>query len=103
MSGRKFSESYSLGVGISEDAAGEAKEEDESRVRGLDSVFGVIGKWKRDRGLTHEELLSQPLALMLLEDLDQPYVDIGSKEKRKAPVIEGAGGLRSLLGIHEEE
>lgn len=53
--------------------------------------------------MTHEELLSQPLALMLLEDLDQPYADIGSKKETKAPVIEGAEGLRSLLGIHEEE
>lgn len=104
MQGRKFSDSYSLGVGIDKDASSEATKQDESRVKGLDSVFGILGKWKRDRGLAHEDLMAQPLALLLLEDIDQPYIDYKSSEedKEETPVIEGAVGLRNLLGIKPE-
>ncbi|MDN4753162.1 hypothetical protein QYZ87_06730 [Porphyromonadaceae bacterium W3.11] len=48
--------------------------------------------------------MAQPLALLLLEDIDQPYIDYKSSEedKEETPVIEGAKELRSLLGIKEE-
>lgn len=78
----------------------EVAEGDGARVRGLDSVFGICGKWKRDRGLTHEELMQEPLVLLLLEDLDQPYTDYnGAADEEEHEVIDGADGLRGFLGI----
>lgn len=47
--------------------------------------------------------MAQPMALLLLEDIDQPYTDYKSSEEEQPPVIEGAAGLRSLLGIAKEE
>lgn len=48
--------------------------------------------------------MAQPMVLLLLEDLDQPYTDYkGSGEcEEKTPVVDGAVGLRNLLGITEE-
>lgn len=49
--------------------------------------------------------MDQPLALLLLEDIDQPYTDDkrgdDDEETEKPPVIEGVDGLRKLLGVQE--
>lgn len=44
--------------------------------------------------------MEEPLVLLLLEDLDQPYTDYnGAADEEEHEVIDGADGLRGFLGI----
>lgn len=44
--------------------------------------------------------MEEPLVLLLLEDLDQPYTDYnGVADEEEQEVIDGADGLRGFLGI----
>lgn len=94
--GRGFSEYYRIGSDDRDESDAGQEEEGEARGRviGLDSPFGVLGKLKVERGLTHEELLwGQSWASLVLESMDQPHYD----PKAPKEEVEAEDGLNGVI------
>lgn len=94
--GGGFSEYYRIGSDDRDelDAGQEEEGEARGRVVGLDSPFGVLGKLKAERGLTHEELLwGQSWTSLMLEAMDQPHYDPKAPKQR----VEAEEGLDGVI------